>query len=291
MHLDYRQATETDLVGEYAVFHAAQQELHTRRGVPWMIRPLDPDGMWAQVQRHLLAHDGERAYVAEADGHIVGFTAALVRGDFWFFSTLFIDPAYQGQGVGRHLLDLAWSEDVRFRATITEAIQPVSTALYARRGLLPVTPMLSVVGQPHLNDRALRAEAATPTAAALRAIDLAAYGFDRAVDHALWQRACASATVWMLDGEACAYSYRGGFAERIGPIAGRDPTSAALALHAELGRSTPGETVRFDVPGTATKMVAVALEAQLQLADPGLLLLSPPDRTPTSYTIHSYWLM
>jgi hypothetical protein len=41
--------------------------------------------MWAGVHRHLLAHDGERSVVAEVDGRIVGFTAALVRGDCWFF--------------------------------------------------------------------------------------------------------------------------------------------------------------------------------------------------------------
>jgi GNAT superfamily N-acetyltransferase len=97
----FRRAVDSDLAGEYAVFAAAQEELHNRRGAVWSAPPFDPDGMWVQVHRHLLSHDGERSFVAEADGRIVGFTAALVRGDCWFFSALFIDPAYQGQGIGQ----------------------------------------------------------------------------------------------------------------------------------------------------------------------------------------------
>ncbi len=105
--VEYRRAVETDLAGEYAVFASAQQELHNRRGAAWSAPPFDSDGPWAQVHRHLLAHNGERSHVAEDDGRIIGFTAALVRGDCWYFSALFIDPAYRGQGIGQRLLGLA----------------------------------------------------------------------------------------------------------------------------------------------------------------------------------------
>jgi hypothetical protein len=98
--MEFRHASESDLAGEYAVFAAAQEELHTRRGAPWQAPPFDPSGMWAQVHRHLLEHDRDRAFVAEQDGQIAGFTAALVRGDCWFFSALFIDPAHQGRASG-----------------------------------------------------------------------------------------------------------------------------------------------------------------------------------------------
>jgi GNAT superfamily N-acetyltransferase len=105
--IDFRPASESDIPGEFAVFVAAQQELRERRGARLASPPFDPSGMWAHVQRHLLEHDADRSFVAEADGRIVGFTAALVRGDCWYFSALFIDPAYQRQGVGRRLLELA----------------------------------------------------------------------------------------------------------------------------------------------------------------------------------------
>jgi hypothetical protein len=215
---------------------------------------------------------------------------SCVRGDCWFFSALFIDPAYQGQGVGRQLLDLAWGGPHRRRVTITEAIQPVSAGLYAARGLLPVTPVLGLVGRPAIEPGADALKPTTPTPDALQAIDLAAYGFDRQVDHEFWARTSARATLWLRDEEPCAYSYRGGFLGYIGPVAGRDAASAAQALRAELADS-PGEQIRVDIPGTATALVQVALDSGLRLTDPGLLLLSPPDQPPTAYAIHSYWLL
>lgn len=287
MAVEYRPATEADLAEEFAVFVAAQVELHERRGAPWQAGPFDPDGRWAQVHRHLLAHYGERAFVALDDGRVVGFTAALLRGGCWYLAALFVHPDAQGRGIGRRLLELAWGGRHPRRATITEAIQPVSTGLYASRGLLPVTPVLALAGRPALAaDDTL--ERAAPEPEALRAIDLAAYGFDRAVDHAFFRRTSARATVWVRDGAPAAYSYRSPFG--IGPVAGVDPEAAAAALRAELAASA-GEEVRVDVPGSAPALVRVALEAGLRLADPGLLLLSPPERPPSSLAIHSYWLL
>src|SRR5260370_25531079 len=102
--MEFRPASEADLEGEFAVFAAAQQELHTRRGAAWSAPAYDPSGRWAAVHRHLLEHDAERSFIAEDAKRIVGFTAAIVRGDCWFFSALFVHPEYQGQGVGARLL-------------------------------------------------------------------------------------------------------------------------------------------------------------------------------------------
>lgn len=287
--VDFRPATESDLVGEYAVFVAAQEELHVRRGAGWSAAPFDPSGRWAKVHRHLLTNDGERSFVAEHQGRIVGFTAALVRDDCWYLSALFIDPGYQGKGIGRRLLDLAWDGAQERRITITEAIQPVSTGLYAKRGLLPVAPVLALEGRPAIAAGGTGLEPTAPTAEALAAIDLAAYGFDRAVDHEFWAQTSSRATVWLCDGEPRAYSYRGLFG--IGPVAGRDPASAAEALESELA-ACADEEIHIDIPGTSIALVAVALDAGLRFTDPGLLLLSPADQTPqTALAIHSYWLL
>lgn len=291
--VEYRPASESDLAGEYAVFIAAQEELHTRRGAPWASRPFDPSGPWAELHRHVLAHDGRRSFVAEAGGRTVGFTAALVRGDAWFFSALFVDPAHQGKGIGRQLLDRAWDATCERRITITEAIQPVSTGLYARRGLLPVTPVLGFTGRPVISADSDGLQAVPPSPEALRAVDLASYGFDRAVDHEFWKRVSARTTLWLRGGEPCAYSYGGGPFHNgglIGPVAGVDPVGAAQALRAELAASG-GKDVRVDIPGSATALVEVALKAGLHLTDPGLLLLTPSFKPPTSYAIHSYWML
>ena len=53
-----------------------------------------------------------------------------------------------GAGVGSRLLEAAWSDGDLRRRTLTDAIQPISNALYARRGLVPATPLLSFSGVP-----------------------------------------------------------------------------------------------------------------------------------------------
>lgn len=286
--MEFRSASAADLEGEFAVFVAAQQELHTRRGAEWTAAPFDPTGPWAAVHRHLLKHDGDRAFVATEANRIIGFTAAIVRGDCWYLSALFVHPRYQGKGVGRRLLDLAWGGPYRRRMTITEAIQPVSNTLYARRGLLPVTPVLDFAGDPRIAPAAGLAPAA-PDPDALRELDVAAYGFDRSIDHELWAETCSRATVWRRHDEPVAYSYRNPFG--VGPVAGRDAASAAQALQSELALCA-GQQIVLAIPGTAVALVEVALGAGLRFTDPGLLLLSPADQEPPSaLALHSYWLM
>jgi GNAT superfamily N-acetyltransferase len=287
--MEFRRASEDDLAGEFAVFGAAMKELHDRRGAPgWPVREFDPTSRWAGIHRHLLLHDGERSYVAEEDGRVVGFTAALVRGDCWFFSALFIDPDFQGRRIGRELLDRAWNGAHRRRIAITESIQPISTGLYASRGMLPITPILELSGKPTV-EPAEELEPTSPTAEALRILDLAAYGFDRRVDHEFWGGASSSKTVWVRDGEAVAYSYRE--PGMVGPVAGRDPQSAALALGAELARDQD-EVVVLQSPGTSTALVEVALAAGLRFVrDPGLLLVCPAEGLPPkALAIRDYWL-
>jgi hypothetical protein len=77
----------------------------------------------------------------------------------------------------------------------------------------------------------------------------------------------------------------------VGPVAGRDPMAAALALRAELARDQ-AEVVSVQIPGTATALVQVALAVGLRfVGDPSLLMLSPADNPPpTALAIRDSWL-
>jgi GNAT superfamily N-acetyltransferase len=287
--MEFRRASEGDLPGEFAVFCSAMKELHDRRGAPgWLIGEYDPAGRWADIHRHLLLHDRERSYVALEDERVVGFAVAWVRDDCWFFSDLFVDPEFQDRGIGVALVERVWDGAHRRRITITESIQPISTGLYALRGMLPITPVLELSGRP-TPQLVSGLDAVPPHAGALRSVDLAAYGFDRRVDHEFWGRVSSRTTVWVRGGEAVAYSYRQ--AGVVGPVAGCDPASAALALRAELARDE-AEVVSVQIPGTSTSLVQVALAAGLRfVGDPSLLLLSPADDPPpTNLAIGDSWL-
>ena len=279
----YRQANEDDIAAQHAVFVSAEGELLGRHGFAWAAPP-SADAV-APTYRHLMRHDGDRCFVAEADGRVVGYSAAFVRAEMWYLAALFIDPSHQGIGVGRRLMELAMVDAPERRATISDAIQPVSNALYAKHGLFPVTPILPFRGPP----KARLASGLTPSdvsPSALAMLDQAAYGFDRSIDHVHWGTQAAP-TLWLRGSEAVAYSYRWP-SGRIGPLAGVDEAAAAAALAAELMQ--PLSHV-VQIPGTATSLVRVAFEAGLELvAPPGLLLFSEGVSPPRSLAISSYGL-
>jgi GNAT superfamily N-acetyltransferase len=112
--------------------------------------------------------------------------------------TPFIEPEHQGRGIGAELLARAAIRAPARRLTITDAIQPVSHALDARAGTLPATPILAFAGERRVAS-APSLETAPPDPSAIVAIDAAAYGFDRSVDHAYWATE-AVPTLWLRRG-------------------------------------------------------------------------------------------
>lgn len=269
--MELRPTTAADLPALHALFVAALSGVFVQHGFE---PPGAPREAFENQQRHVL--ETGTAVVAEEDGRLLGFGASWQRDEHWFLASLFVDPATQGRGVGPALLDAVWGA-APLRRTITDAIQPVSNALYGRRGLIPATPILTFTGRPRRGGAELR-----PEAADLAAIDLAAYGFDRAIDHAYWQQH-AQRTTWP---DAYAYVFPGG---AIGPVAGLTADAAARALEAELARAA--EDVRVRIPGSSRALVEVALAAGLRLDPvPGLLLLSESVQPPTTLAIASYML-
>jgi GNAT superfamily N-acetyltransferase len=267
--VELRPTTAADLPALYGLFVTAINGVFEPHG-------FEPPGPRLEVfvnqQQHVL--DTGTSLVAEDDGRLLGFCASWQRDEDWFLASLFVSQAAQGLGVGAALLDAVWGSVPR-RRTITDAIQPVSNALYGRRGLVPTTPILTFSGRPQNDEPQVR-----PEGADLAAIDLAAYGFDRAVDHAYWEQ-YAQRTTWP---GAYTYVFPGG---AIGPVAGLDAAAAARALAAELARAD-GE-VRLRIPGSSRVLVEVALAAGLRLDPvPGLLLLSERVEPPTALAIAGY---
>jgi GNAT superfamily N-acetyltransferase len=279
--VELRPTAVEDLPQLYDVFGAAIGELYRRHA----LEPPDPPFDVFRLQHeHVLGDDGDRCRVAVDRGRIVGYVAAIVRGDSWFLSSLFVRPQAQGRGVGSSLLDAVWGDGHAHRRTLTDAIQLVSNGLYARRGLIPVTPALHLGGRPRARPAL---EARRPDPGALLALDLAAYGFDRAADHSYWQRH-GGCTLWLRGGEPVAYSYvfPGG---RVGPLAGITGTDAAAALESQLARL---ETASLVVPGSCAEVVASAFACGLRIVRvPGLLLLSPGTPAPGGLVVSGYTLL
>lgn len=282
MTATFRLASEADIAAEHGVFVRAEGGLVRGHGFAWVDPPL---GWFAAIARHLLVTDPERCYVAEAGGQLVGFSAAWVRDGVWFLAALFVDPDHHGQGIGGRLFDLVAAEAPERQITITDAIQPISNALYARHGLIPITPLLMFTGAPSVEAPVgLDPHVARPEE--LADLDRAGYGFGRTADHAFWSR-LQRCTVWRRSGAPVAYAYRS-LTGSIGPLVGRDEVSAADALRAELARTRQASVV---IPGTARRLVEVAVGAGLRLVPPqGNLLLSSGIPAPTSLAVSNYFL-
>jgi GNAT superfamily N-acetyltransferase len=280
-----RPTTPADLAAMHGVFLDAIGGLYRRHA---FTPPGPPPEAFAAQHAHLLEYDGERCWVADRDGEVVAYAAAYIRDRTWYLCSLFVHPDVQAQGLGTRLLERVWSDGIGRRLTMTDAIQPVSNALYARRGLIPATPVLSFAGEPRI-ERAEDLEPAEPDTEALRRLDLAAYGFDRAIDHIMWRRVAAG-TLWLRRDEPVAYSYAWPQG-RVGPVAALDADAAGAAIRAELARRRGTPTQLF-APGSAAAVVEAALAAGLRIAGPpGLLLLSRPHRPPDALVIGSYTLL
>lgn len=111
--------------------------------------PIPDDlGRIIRLHQHLFATDPTLFVVAERDGRIVGFAAAVRRDRLWFLSMCFVRPVEQGRGLGRRLVEaiLPAADPETILATATDSAQPISNALYSRYGIVPRLPLLSVSG-------------------------------------------------------------------------------------------------------------------------------------------------
>jgi GNAT superfamily N-acetyltransferase len=268
--VELRPTTPDDLPDLHAVFTDAVRGLFEPHGLD---APSPAPEAFVNLQEHVRVTGA--SMVAVDDGRVVGFGSAWTRDDHWFLASLFVSPVAQGRGLGPALLDAVWG-DAPHRLTITDSIQPISNVLYGRRGLIPATPVLTFTGMPAIDAAGAKGDAD------LAAIDRAAYGFDRAVDHRLWAGA-ARRTTW---GDAYSYAFPGG---DIGPVAGLTPEAAADALAGELARATG--PVRVRVLGSGRALVEVALRARLRLgAVPGFLLVSRGLEAPRALAPSGYLL-
>ncbi len=82
---------------------------------------------------HLQRTDPAGAWVTEDDGRLTGCSLALVREGMWFLSLLMVDPAHQGKGLGKDLLDASLSTATD-RSWILATADPAALRRYQRAG-------------------------------------------------------------------------------------------------------------------------------------------------------------
>lgn len=262
-------------------------------------RPLGPSG----DRDDPTVNGGER---------IVGYGSATVRGRAWFLGQLFVTPAEQGRGIGRSLLERTLDRlpppDEPSRAaewsfaTATDAVQPISNALYARHGIVPRVPILELTGSLERADELLplpdgvRASAfsdlglgigagtAGDLGRAVASIDRQVLGFEHPQDHGFLERERRVGFLYRhADGAPLGYGYASAVG-RIGPVAALDPALLAPIVGHLLTAVRPNGASTAWVAGSAGEVVSMLLQAGLRLEGfPALLCWTRPAVDLTRY--------
>lgn len=248
--------------------------------------------------------------MAEHDGQAVGFALGVVRDHLWYLSALFVEPSAQGRGLGRTLLERAvagFPAPGGVAATMAEAIQPLAVTLYARRGMYPRLPVLTLSGRVSRRPPALPAAVeARPLTAAdadlLQGIDAEVLGVDRGVDHRwylsegrpgwlLERRDRPSAYVYVRLGPTTPASPGAVASATVGSAAALRPADLGLAVRAAL-TALGDAVVVVAVPAPAIPAQRVLWEAGLVAGpSPGLLLASREFGRFDRYLLGAYGLL
>jgi hypothetical protein len=210
---------------------------------------------------------------------------------------LFVLPDFQGSGLGRELLErILPSDDGIARAVATDSAQPISNALYARYGMVPRIPLMSLTGLPQHPEAfgelpsgvvplPFEEIAAGPPEGqghrllteAVDALDAELAGSTHPIDHRFLRT--ESRHGWLYrgpDGEPVGYGYAGE-AGRVGPVAVRDAALLGPVLGHLTSAVQPRGAFAMWVPGSADQAVVTALAAGFRLdAFPVLLCWDRP---------------
>jgi GNAT superfamily N-acetyltransferase len=285
--------------------------------VPLGQPPLSDElGPMERLLAHSLTTDPDRFWVAvEEGGTLAGFSSATVREGLWFLAMLFVRPGMQGRRVGEALMDRAQAgrdapsggpavpspddpldSGIHTWGMCTDAAQPKSNGLYARRGMPPRLPIWRVTGEvrrwtalPSL-PRSLEAvpfeqaaadapDGAHRLADQVDALDRTLIGSAHAADHAYLARDGRSGFLVRERSTHRAHGYvYGSGGGRLGPLAALDP-ELQPALCGVAIRDTPTfGPVAWWVPGTADRALRALLDAGLRLDGfPGLVCWSRPE--------------
>jgi GNAT superfamily N-acetyltransferase len=299
--LTYRPVRTEELEACAEIWRVAINDYIRHLGQPDIMTETGP---LVRLYRHLATTDPERFVVAVRAGgapdedQVVAFTASVVRERLWFLSMLFVSPEIQAAGIGRALLarvmpagDAAGDAAPMTMATATDAVQPISNALYATYGIVPRIPLLDASGlveRPEafgslpsgVTPVPFEAIAAgPPDGAGHRELADAVDGLDRELlgvahpdDHRYLRG--ESRRGWLYrgpDGAVLGYGYATE-AGRVGPVAVRDADLLAPVLGHLTSAVQPRGAFALWLPGSADRAVVPALRAGFRLDQFPLLL-------------------
>lgn len=191
--------------------------------------PIETPGVpGSPYAEHLLARG--KVIVAESDGVVVGYAAAVPVGAWRHVTDLFVHPAARDRGWGRALLAAVLEGQTAATTFASNDVRAIP--IYVRAGMRALWPSLYLEGRAaRLDATELRVSPVTAAEAAAAELDIT--GMDRAADHAYWGTRRGAVPFVVLDDDAvvgvgCAVHRRG--------RPGRWLPHLAIAPHADAAR-------------------------------------------------------
>jgi ribosomal protein S18 acetylase RimI-like enzyme len=253
--------TERHGFGPMATLRPTQFQLFSLRD--------DPDGLW----------------VAEDRGEILGFAFSWVCGELWFLAELFVNPGYQGRGIGDELLKRTFEHAQKTGATnkalIAIGFNRASQGLYIRHGLFPRLPLYNFgvardVLMSRLQGAQLRCVPLEETAShldSLAQIDARALGVSREKHHRYLINGGATKGVLLYTNVDCVgYAYISD--GHIGPLAVARANTMGTAFRTALNLAAESGTSQVSafLPGTSEEALGVAIEHGMRITFPMVLM-------------------
>jgi GNAT superfamily N-acetyltransferase len=249
-----REGSARDLADTFALAERAIHGVAVRQGV--MAPGTEPTEAsirtnWLRQRGTLefLAAQPEGRYaIAESGDELVGFARVVRFGAMEELTELMVDPAHQGQGVGRALLDRCWPGDPTpdLGRIVVAAGAPSDLTLYPDFGVMPVTGHwhMRVRTARYLERRAQEVDVREPgthvlepgrAAAEWTRLEPHAVAHERPALHEFFARDRNCLATVAPDGHATGLCWVSSHAE-IGPAVGAQPEDLVPVVLAALDR-------------------------------------------------------
>jgi GNAT superfamily N-acetyltransferase len=252
------------------------------------VPPMPPGGQQPYL-RHLLVRG--TVAVAELDGRVIGFGAAVTTERATHLADLSVVPEHQGRRLGGRLFRAVMGESVD--RTTFASDDPRAMPTYIRGGMLPRWPNLIMTGQPELLSTAGDVVVEAAVVAELVRLEREWLGIDRSLELPYWA-VLPEPVGWVArrHGHVVATGLGrnrvrgdGRWLDRALAGPGVDASVAVAAFVAALAFvGVPGKPIGASIPGPSP-LVRVLLDRGFRIADRDTFLSSAADMVDPVRTI------
>jgi GNAT superfamily N-acetyltransferase len=225
MTTNIRPGTKEDLFDAFVIFQSALHGLYESVGKASpeekpKREELSPSFEYFRMFTEHFMQTAKHFYVAEEDGDIIGFSRSMARNNVLQLSDFFVHPDMQAKGIGKRLLESAFSPDAKYNRVVIGTSNIRALTRYLKSGVKFRFTIYDWSRIPEIVpfETDLLIEPFTPTpknVAILNSVDKIILGYTREVDH-IWLSKNRHGYFYRRNGQVVGYSY---VSHRAGPIA------------------------------------------------------------------------